>query len=109
MAMTPLRRLFINLNSPIHPTLIAFLKRSPALLHKNIVTVSEFLIDHIVYVSHSGIGFNSDRNAVTIVTAEDTIDVGEAPKLEVAQKVLDAVVRIRQAKSKRSLAKAIDD
>lgn len=51
-------------------------------------------------VSRSDIGFNSDHNAVTIVTAEDTIEVGEAAKFEIAQKVLDCVVRLRQTKKK---------
>ncbi len=68
-------------------------------------------VDAIVLndVSQSDIGFNSDRNAVTIVTAEDSIEVGAASKLEIAQRVLDVVVRIRQVKTKRSLAKAIDE
>ncbi len=39
-------------------------------------------------VSRSDIGFNSDRNEVTIVTADDTIAVPEAGKLEIAQKIL---------------------
>ncbi len=35
------------------------------------------------------IGFNSDRNEVTIVTANDTIAVPEASKLDVAEKILE--------------------
>ena len=50
-------------------------------------------------VSGAEIGFNSDRNAVTIVTAGDAVAVPEASKLEIAQKILDAVVRTRQAKA----------
>ena len=58
-------------------------------------------IDAIVVndVSKPGIGFNSDRNAVTIITAEDSLQVAESSKLEVAQRVLDAVVRLRSARS----------
>jgi phosphopantothenoylcysteine decarboxylase/phosphopantothenate--cysteine ligase len=57
-------------------------------------------IDAIVVndVSKPGIGFNSDRNAVTIITAEDSLQVAESSKLEVAQRVLDTVVRLRAAR-----------
>jgi phosphopantothenoylcysteine decarboxylase/phosphopantothenate--cysteine ligase len=50
-------------------------------------------------VSQPGIGFDSDRNAVTIVTPSGTIEVPESTKWEVAHRVLDAVVRIRQERS----------
>ena len=39
-------------------------------------------------VSRADIGFNSDRNEVTIVTAEETISIPEASKLDVAVKIL---------------------
>jgi phosphopantothenoylcysteine decarboxylase / phosphopantothenate---cysteine ligase len=47
-------------------------------------------------VSHEGIGFDSDRNEVTIMTHDDVVEVPETTKFEVAQRVLDQVVRIRQ-------------
>ncbi len=47
-------------------------------------------------VSREGVGFDSDRNAVTIITHEQVIEVPEAPKLDVAQRVLDQVVHLRQ-------------
>ena len=47
-------------------------------------------------VSREGIGFDSDRNAVTIITRDEVIDVPETTKWEVAQRVLDQVVQIRQ-------------
>ena len=47
-------------------------------------------------VSRTGIGFNSDRNEVTLVTPNDTVAVPEASKLEVAQRILEAALRIRQ-------------
>jgi phosphopantothenoylcysteine decarboxylase / phosphopantothenate---cysteine ligase len=47
-------------------------------------------------VSHEGIGFDSDRNEVTIITHDEVIEVPETTKWEVAQRVLDQVVRIRQ-------------
>lgn len=47
-------------------------------------------------VSRPGIGFDSDKNAVTIITPEEQIEVPETSKLEVACRILDAVLRIRQ-------------
>jgi len=47
-------------------------------------------------VSREGIGFDSDRNAVTIITHDSVVDVAETTKWEVAQRVLDEVVRLRQ-------------
>jgi len=47
-------------------------------------------------VSHEGVGFDSDRNEVTIITHDDVVEVPRTTKLEVAQRVLDQVVRIRQ-------------
>jgi phosphopantothenoylcysteine decarboxylase/phosphopantothenate--cysteine ligase len=47
-------------------------------------------------VSREGIGFDSDRNAVTIITQDDVIEVPETSKWEVAQRVLDQVVKLRK-------------
>jgi phosphopantothenoylcysteine decarboxylase / phosphopantothenate---cysteine ligase len=47
-------------------------------------------------VSREGIGFDSERNAVTILTADETMDVPETTKWEVAQRVLDCAVRLRK-------------
>jgi phosphopantothenoylcysteine decarboxylase / phosphopantothenate---cysteine ligase len=49
-------------------------------------------------VSREGIGFDSDRNEVTIITCDDIVSVPETTKWEVAQRVLDQVVRIRERK-----------
>ncbi len=46
-------------------------------------------------VSREGVGFDSDRNEVTIITHDEVVDVPETTKWEVAQRVLDQVVRIR--------------
>src|SRR5713101_3057945 len=40
-------------------------------------------------VSRQGVGFDSDRNAVTIITQSEVIEVPETTKWEVAQRVLD--------------------
>ena len=47
-------------------------------------------------VSRAGIGFDSDRNAVIIITHEDVIKVPETSKWEVAQRVLDQIVKLRK-------------
>jgi len=49
-------------------------------------------------VSREGVGFDSDRNAVTIITQREVIEVPETTKWEVAQRVLDQVVRLRDRK-----------
>jgi phosphopantothenoylcysteine decarboxylase/phosphopantothenate--cysteine ligase len=47
-------------------------------------------------VSREGVGFDSDRNAVTIITHDQVVEVPETSKWEVAQRVLDQIVRLRQ-------------
>ncbi len=49
-------------------------------------------------VSHEGVGFDSDRNAVSIITQHEVVEVPETSKWEVAQRVLDQVVRLRDRK-----------
>jgi phosphopantothenoylcysteine decarboxylase/phosphopantothenate--cysteine ligase len=58
---------------------------------------SKFL-DAIVVndVSREGVGFDSDRNAVTIITQTETMPVPETSKWEVAQRVLDCVVGMKK-------------
>jgi phosphopantothenoylcysteine decarboxylase/phosphopantothenate--cysteine ligase len=46
-------------------------------------------------VSREGVGFDSDRNEVTIITHDAVVEVPETTKWEVAQRVLDQVVRLR--------------
>jgi phosphopantothenoylcysteine decarboxylase/phosphopantothenate--cysteine ligase len=47
-------------------------------------------------VMRPGIGFDSDRNAVTIITTSEQIEVPENSKVEVAHRVLDIVAHLRQ-------------
>ena len=47
-------------------------------------------------VSREGVGFDSDRNAVTILTHDEVVEVPETTKWEVAQRVLDEVVKLRK-------------
>ena len=60
-------------------------------------------VDAIVVndVSRPGIGFDSERNAVSIVMRERVIEVPETSKWEVAHRVLDAAVELRKAKRSR--------
>jgi phosphopantothenoylcysteine decarboxylase/phosphopantothenate--cysteine ligase len=55
-------------------------------------------------VSREGVGFDSERNAVTIISRDEVVEVPETTKWEVAQRVLDQVVRLRQ--HRKSPAKA---
>jgi phosphopantothenoylcysteine decarboxylase / phosphopantothenate---cysteine ligase len=59
------------------------------------------LLDAIVLndVSQPGIGFDSERNAVTILTRASAESVPEMSKWEVAHRVLDAVVRIKTGRA----------
>ncbi|HTW57051.1 MAG TPA: bifunctional phosphopantothenoylcysteine decarboxylase/phosphopantothenate--cysteine ligase CoaBC [Terriglobales bacterium] len=56
-------------------------------------------------VSRDGVGFDSDRNAVTIITREDVVEVPETTKWEVAQRVLDQIVRVRLRQRHKSAVK----
>jgi phosphopantothenoylcysteine decarboxylase/phosphopantothenate--cysteine ligase len=47
-------------------------------------------------VSREGIGFDSDRNAVTIISQGEVVEVPETSKWEVAQRVLDQIVKLRK-------------
>jgi phosphopantothenoylcysteine decarboxylase/phosphopantothenate--cysteine ligase len=50
-------------------------------------------------VSQPGIGFDSQRNAVTIISRDQVVEIPEADKCEVAHRVLDALVRIKAART----------
>ena len=47
-------------------------------------------------VSREGVGFDSDRNAGTIISHSEVVEVPETSKWEVAQRVLDQVVKLRK-------------
>ena len=50
-------------------------------------------------VSREGIGFDSDRNAVTIISHDEVVEVPETTKWKVAQRVLDRLVSLRKHRS----------
>src|SRR5271166_68113 len=80
------------------PLLIGFAAETTNLLENARAKLTKKRVDAIVLndVGRTDIGFNSDKNEVTIVTATDTFAIPEASKLDVAQKILDAAVRLRQ-------------
>lgn len=51
-------------------------------------------------VSKPGIGFDSDRNAVTIVTQNETIELAEARKSQIADEILKFAAKMKAAKAK---------
>ena len=59
-------------------------------------------IDAIVVndVSKSGIGFDSERNEVTILTPHEEIRVPEAAKTKIAHRILDAVLKLKTQSGK---------
>src|SRR5271157_4245287 len=80
------------------PLLIGFAAETTNLLENARAKLTKKRVDAIVLndVGRTDIGFNSDRNEVTVVTAQDAIAIPEASKLDVAQEILDAVVRMRR-------------
>ena len=80
------------------PVLIGFAAETENLMENARAKLAKKRVDAIVLndVSRAGIGFDSDRNEVTIVTSTETIAVPEASKLDIAQKILDAALRLRQ-------------
>jgi phosphopantothenoylcysteine decarboxylase / phosphopantothenate---cysteine ligase len=61
--------------------------------------LSSKTLDAIVVndVSREGIGFDSDRNAVTIISQSEVVEVPETSKWEVAHQVLDQIVKLRKS------------
>ncbi len=90
------------------PVLIGFAAETENFLENARAKLKKKQVDAIVLndVSRADIGFNSDRNEVTIVTAADTIAVPEASKLDIAQKILDAAVRVRRQQATLMMAPA---
>jgi phosphopantothenoylcysteine decarboxylase/phosphopantothenate--cysteine ligase len=80
------------------PLLIGFAAETENGLENARAKLTKKRVDAIVLndVSRPDIGFNSDRNEVTIVTATDTTSIPEASKLEVARKIFDAAIQLRR-------------
>jgi phosphopantothenoylcysteine decarboxylase/phosphopantothenate--cysteine ligase len=78
--------------------IIGFAAETDDVLENARKKLSEKSLDAIVVndVSQEGIGFDSDRNAVTILTHDEVIEVPQTTKWEVAQRVLDTVAKLRR-------------
>jgi phosphopantothenoylcysteine decarboxylase / phosphopantothenate---cysteine ligase len=79
------------------PILIGFAAETENGLENARAKLAKKHVDAIVLndVSRSDIGFNSDRNEIAIVTTGETVQVPEASKLEIAQKILEFALRLR--------------
>jgi phosphopantothenoylcysteine decarboxylase/phosphopantothenate--cysteine ligase len=90
------------------PTLIGFAAETENCLENARAKLTKKAVDAIVLndVSRPEIGFNSDRNEVTIVTSSETIPIPEASKLDVATKIFEAVLPLRQTTQLPSTSKA---
>ncbi len=78
--------------------IIGFAAETENVLENARKKLSSKSLDAIVVndVSREGVGFDSDRNAVTIISHEEVVEVPETSKWEVAQRVLDQVVKLRK-------------
>jgi phosphopantothenoylcysteine decarboxylase / phosphopantothenate---cysteine ligase len=76
--------------------IIGFAAETQNALENARAKLSKKSLDAIVVndVSREGVGFDSDRNAVTIITHDEVIEVPETTKWEVAQRVLDQVIKL---------------
>ena len=83
------------------PVLIGFAAETENLLANARAKLEKKHVDAIVLndVSRPGIGFDSDRNQVTIVSATEEIQVAQASKLDIAQAILKSALSIRRRRS----------
>ena len=79
-------------------TVVGFAAETENVLENARQKLASKSLDAIVVndVSRAGIGFDSERNAVTIISASEVVEVPETSKWEVAQRVLDQVVKLRK-------------
>jgi phosphopantothenoylcysteine decarboxylase/phosphopantothenate--cysteine ligase len=84
-------------------TIIGFAAETENVLENARKKLVSKALDAIVVndVSRDGVGFDSDRNAVTIITHSEVIEVPETTKWEVAQRVLDQAARLRKVSQAR--------
>ena len=80
------------------PVLIGFAAETSNMVENGRAKLAKKRVDAIVMndVTRPGIGFNADRNEVTIITPSGGVTIPEASKLEIARKILDTAVRLRQ-------------
>ena len=82
-----------------HQLMVGFAAETQDVLENARKKLTQKSLDAIVVndVSQNGIGFDSERNAVTIITHDEVVEVPETTKWEVAQRVLDVVAKLRRS------------
>src|SRR5215469_4116666 len=87
-----------------HQLVIGFAAETTDVLENARKKLQKKSLDAIVVndVSQEGIGFDSERNAVTILTEDEVLEVPETTKWEVAQRVLDQIVKLRKNHGERA-------
>jgi len=77
---------------------IGFAAETENVLENACKKLSAKSLDAIVVndVSREGVGFDSDRNAVTVISHDEVVEVPESSKWDVAQRVLDHVAKLRK-------------
>jgi phosphopantothenoylcysteine decarboxylase/phosphopantothenate--cysteine ligase len=87
--------------------LIGFAAETQNVLENGRAKLRKKNLDAIVVndVSKSGIGFDSERNQVTIITAEDETSVPEDSKLKIAHRILDSVLKLKTRHGKAAPAR----
>src|SRR6266436_1419464 len=99
LELEPTRDILAELaHKKTHQLIIGFAAETQDVLENARKKLARKSLDAIVVndVSHEGVGFDSDRNAVTIITPEEVVEVPETTKWDVAQRVLDQVVKLRR-------------
>jgi len=81
-----------------HQLMVGFAAETQDVLENARKKLAKKSLDAIVVndVSQNDIGFDSDRNAVTIITHDEVVEVPETTKWEVAQRILDVVAKLRR-------------
>jgi phosphopantothenoylcysteine decarboxylase/phosphopantothenate--cysteine ligase len=81
-----------------HQLVVGFAAETQDVLENARKKLAKKSLDAIVVndVSQNGIGFDSDRNAVSIITHDEVVEVPETTKWEVAHRVLDVVAKLRR-------------
>jgi phosphopantothenoylcysteine decarboxylase/phosphopantothenate--cysteine ligase len=87
--------------------LIGFAAETQNVLENGRAKLRRKNLDAIVVndVSKSGIGFDSERNQVVIITADDEIAVPEDSKLKIAHRILDSVLKLKTRAGKAAPAR----
>ena len=77
--------------------IIGFAAETENVLENGRQKLAKKQLDAIVVndVSQEGIGFESERNAVTILTPDEVVEVPETTKWDVAQRILDVAAKLR--------------